>query len=176
MNQSRDMSTTPVSIAVVGQSLTTYAVVAALSKLGYACSLIYDPQKLLFAGPSLVLNDVCQTLLRELFGAIAWGLDLFGVSTSSIVAGSAVIGFAVSLGAQNLIKDLVNGILILIEDQYAVGDVIKIGSASGLVEHLNLRVTQIRNGEGSLVTIPNSSIVQVENLTRSWFDSEKKKN
>lgn len=103
-----------------------------------------------------------------LFWAFTYILNLFGVSTSSIIAGSAVIGFAISLGSQNVIKDLVNGILILVEDQYAVGDVVKIRNAAGLVENLNLRVTQIRNGEGSLVTIPNSSIVEVENLTRNW--------
>jgi small conductance mechanosensitive channel len=103
-----------------------------------------------------------------LFAAIAFILNLFGISTSSIIAGGAVIGFAVSLGSQNVIKDLVNGFLILIEDQYAVGDVVKVGTASGLVENLNLRITQIRNAEGSLVTIPNSSIVEVENLTRNW--------
>ncbi len=102
------------------------------------------------------------------FFAIASILDLFGISTSSIVAGGAVIGVAVSLGSQNVIKDLVNGFLILAEDQYAVGDVIGIGNVSGLVENLNLRVTQIRSPEGSLVTIPNSSITQVENLTRNW--------
>lgn len=103
-----------------------------------------------------------------IFTAIASILNLFGISTSSVIAGGAVIGFAVSLGSQNVIRDLVNGILILVEDQYAVGDVVKVGNATGLVENLNLRVTQIRNGEGSLVTIPNSSIVEVENLTRNW--------
>ena len=58
------------NIAIAGQSLTSYAVAAALSKLGYNCTLIYDPQKPQLDGPSLVLNDVCETLLRELFGAI----------------------------------------------------------------------------------------------------------
>ncbi len=72
MNQSKIISTTPVPIAVVGQSLTTYAVAAVLTKLGYACSLIYDPNRLKFAAPSLVLNDVCETLLRELFGEISF--------------------------------------------------------------------------------------------------------
>jgi small conductance mechanosensitive channel len=56
----------------------------------------------------------------------------------------------------------------LIEDQYAVGDVIQIGNKSGLVENLNLRVTQLRNGEGQLITIPNSNITDVSNLTRLW--------
>jgi small conductance mechanosensitive channel len=99
---------------------------------------------------------------------IIWSLGLFNVATSSIVAGGAVIGLAISFGSQSLIKDLVNGCLILIEDQFAVGDVIQIGDKGGLVEALNLRVTQLRNGEGQLITIPNSNISNVCNLTRLW--------
>jgi small conductance mechanosensitive channel len=97
-----------------------------------------------------------------------WTLGLFNVPTSSILAGGAVVGLAISFGSQSLIKDLVNGCLILIEDQFAVGDVIQIGDKSGLVENLNLRVTQLRNGEGQLITIPNSNISDVSNLTRLW--------
>jgi small conductance mechanosensitive channel len=75
---------------------------------------------------------------------------------------------AISFGSQSLVKDLVNGFLILAEDQFAIGDVIDVGSAAGLVENLNLRVTQLRSSDGELVTIPNSAITQVKNLTRSW--------
>jgi small-conductance mechanosensitive channel len=99
---------------------------------------------------------------------IIWTLSLVNLPTSSILAGGAVIGLAVSFGSQSLVKDLVNGCLILIEDQFAVGDVIEIGDKSGLVENLNLRVTQLRNGEGQLITIPNSNITDVRNLTRLW--------
>lgn len=95
-------------------------------------------------------------------------LNAFNMPTSSILAGGAVIGIAISLGSQSLIKDLVNGCLILMEDQFAVGDVIEIGDKSGLVENLNLRVTQLRNNEGKLITIPNSNIMNVSNLTRLW--------
>lgn len=99
---------------------------------------------------------------------ILWTLSLFDIPTSSILAGGAVIGLAISFGSQSLIKDLVNGCLILMEDQFAVGDVIQIGDKSGLVENLNLRVTQLRNAEGQLITIPNSNITDVSNLTRLW--------
>ncbi|XGV97891.1 MAG: mechanosensitive ion channel family protein [Leptolyngbya sp. BL-A-14] len=99
---------------------------------------------------------------------IIWTLSLFNVPTSSILAGGAVVGLAISFGSQSLIKDLVNGCLILMEDQFAVGDVVQIGDKSGLVEKLNLRVTQLRNGEGELITIPNSNISDVRNLTRLW--------
>lgn len=99
---------------------------------------------------------------------IIWTLSLFSIPTGSILAGGAVIGLAVSFGFQSLVKDLVNGCLILIEDQFAVGDVVQIGEKSGLVENLNLRVTQLRNSEGQLITIPNSNITDVSNLTRLW--------
>ncbi|MFL9465662.1 mechanosensitive ion channel family protein [Tolypothrix campylonemoides VB511288_2] len=99
---------------------------------------------------------------------IIWTLSLFNVPTSSIFAGGAVIAFAISFGSQSLVKDLINGCLILMEDQFAVGDVIQIGDKNGLVENLNLRVTQLRNNEGQLITIPNSNITNVSNLTRLW--------
>ena len=108
-----------------------------------------------------------STFILVMIGVI-WTLGLFNISTSSILAGGAVIGLAISFGSQSLIKDLVNGCLILIEDQYAVGDVVQIGDKSGLVENLNLRVTQLRNVEGQLITIPNSNITDVSNLTRLW--------
>ncbi|MEH2090090.1 mechanosensitive ion channel family protein [Nostoc sp.] len=133
--------------------------------------------------PSIPLSETQRIALRSAtvsgalkglitFVFITFGilrtLDIFNVPTSSILAGGAVIGIAISLGSQSLMKDLVNGCLILMEDQFAVGDVIEIGNKSGLVENLNLRVTQLRNGEGKLITIPNSNITDVNNLTRLW--------
>jgi small-conductance mechanosensitive channel len=107
------------------------------------------------------------TIVLVLFG-ILLGLQYLEVPTASLVAITSVAGLAITFGSQNLVKDLVNGFFILAEDQYAVGDVIDIGNSSGLVESLNLRVTQLRSGNGDLVTIPNSSITQVKNSTRNW--------
>lgn len=100
--------------------------------------------------------------------AILSALRSLGVPTASTVAFGSLVGLAITFGSQNLVKDLVNGFLILSEDQYAIGDVIDVGTAAGLVENLNLRVTQLRSAAGDLVTIPNSGITQVKNLTRSW--------
>jgi small conductance mechanosensitive channel len=101
--------------------------------------------------------------------AIFFTLNIIGLNTNSLLAFGALLGFAISLAAQNVIKDLVNGFLILVEDQYAIGDVIEIDEdTSGLVENLNLRVTQLRDGEGRLITLPNSQIGRVVNLTRLW--------
>jgi small conductance mechanosensitive channel len=85
-----------------------------------------------------------------------------------LLAGAGIIGLAISFAAQGLIKDIINGFLIILEDQYAVGDVIVIGDLGGLVESMNLRVTQIRNNEGQLITIPNSAISIVQNLSKEW--------
>lgn len=95
-------------------------------------------------------------------------LSYVGVPIGSVLTLGAVVALAVSLASQGLIKDLVNGFLILTEDQYAIGDWIAVGNVDGLVENMNLRITQVRNVEGRLITIPNSLISQVENLTRSW--------
>jgi small conductance mechanosensitive channel len=95
-------------------------------------------------------------------------LSIVGVELGPVLAGAGILGLALSFASQNLIKDVINGLLILWEDQYAVGDVIQIGKASGLVESLNLRITQLRNSEGRLITIPNSSITVVENLSKDW--------
>jgi small conductance mechanosensitive channel len=100
--------------------------------------------------------------------AILSVLTTVGISAGSVLAIGGLFGFAISFGSQNLVKDFVNGFLILAEDQFAIGDVIDVGSASGLVENLNLRVTQLRSSDGELVTIPNSAITEVKNLTRSW--------
>lgn len=95
-------------------------------------------------------------------------LSLLGIEILPLLAGAGIIGIGISLASQNLIKDVINGFLILFEDQYAVGDVIQVGTMSGLVESISLRITQIRNSEGRLITIPNSSITIVENLSKDW--------
>jgi small conductance mechanosensitive channel len=80
---------------------------------------------------------------------------------------------ALSFSFQNLVKDLITGFLILWEDQFAIGDTITIQNTNGylvtgLVENMNLRITQLRDLSGRLIVIPNSTITQVQNMTRSW--------
>lgn len=101
--------------------------------------------------------------------AIFFTLNILGLNTNSLLAFGALLGLAISLAAQHIIKELVNGFLVLVEDQYAICDVIEIDEdTSGLVENLNLRVTQLRDGEGRLITLPNSQISRIVNLTRLW--------
>lgn len=86
-----------------------------------------------------------------------------------VLAGAGVVGLAVGLGAQSLIRDVLAGFFILLENHFSVGDVIRVNDQySGLVEHLDLRRTVLRNQEGSVITIPNGEIRVVANLTREW--------
>ncbi|QLE52197.1 mechanosensitive ion channel family protein [Nostoc sp. C057] len=91
-----------------------------------------------------------------------------GIDIVPLLAGASLVGVALSLASQNLIKDAINGFLIILEDQYALGDVINVGDVGGLVENLNLRMTQLRDSEGRLITIPNSEIKIVANLSSRW--------
>ncbi|PSR17054.1 mechanosensitive ion channel protein MscS [filamentous cyanobacterium CCP3] len=95
-------------------------------------------------------------------------LQTLRIAPASLLAFGAVTALAISFAAQSLVKDVVNGFLILLEDQYAIGDLVTTGTTTGIVENLNLRITQIRGEDGRLVTLPNSLIAQVENLSRSW--------
>ncbi|MGB3672710.1 MAG: mechanosensitive ion channel family protein [Phormidesmis sp.] len=95
-------------------------------------------------------------------------LSTAGIQVGPLLAGAGIIGVGISLAAQSLIKDIINGFLILLEDQFGIGDVIAVGEIAGSVEALNLRITQLRDTEGRLITIPNSQIGIVQNLSKDW--------
>ncbi|MBN1283288.1 MAG: mechanosensitive ion channel family protein [Proteobacteria bacterium] len=92
----------------------------------------------------------------------------FGIDLKALLATVGIAGIAIGFGAQSLVKDIVSGIFILVEDQFAVGDVVMMGGEGGVVERMTLRITQLRNTEGMLITIPNGSIATVKNLTSEW--------
>lgn len=95
-------------------------------------------------------------------------LAMIGIDLVPLLAGAGIAGLGITLAFQSLIKDTINGCLILLEDQYAVGDVIQIGAARGVVEFMSLRITQLRSTEGRLITIPNNTITVVENSSKNW--------
>jgi small-conductance mechanosensitive channel len=91
-----------------------------------------------------------------------------GLDVSPLIAGAGVAGVAVGLGAQTLIKDVIGGFFILLEDQFAVGDAIQVGDIGGGVEKMTLRATFLRDLEGTLHVIPNGEIRIVSNRTKGW--------
>ena len=95
-------------------------------------------------------------------------LEAVGIPVGPLLGGVAVVGLAVAFGAQSLIKDYFTGFLILLEQQYMIGDVVKIGAVSGQVEKITLRVTVLRDLEGTAHFIPHGQITLVSNHTHGW--------
>lgn len=90
-------------------------------------------------------------------------LAAVGVNLAPLLASAGVVGVAIGLAAQNIVRDMLNGILILLEDQFNVGETIKIAGVSGVVESMTLRKTTLRDGDGTLYVVPNSQITTVAN-------------
>ena len=95
-------------------------------------------------------------------------LGQLGFNVSPLLASAGVVGLAVSFGSQSLVRDFVTGFFLQLEHQFALGDVIRIGTVEGTVENVTLRLVYLRDGRGALHIIPNGQILQVTNLTRAW--------
>ncbi len=113
-----------------------------------------------------VFNSALSLLI--LGGGSLMMLDEVGIPIVPLMGGAAVLGLAVAFGAQNLIKDYFSGFMVLLEDQYGINDVVKIGDVSGLVEHISLRTTVLRDLEGTVHFIPHGTITTVSNQTHGW--------
>src|SRR3984885_9607857 len=95
-------------------------------------------------------------------------LDSMGFNLGPLLASAGVAGIAVGLAAQNIVKDMFNGMLFLLEDQFNVGDTVRLAGLSGVVESMTLRKTMVRDGDGTLYVIPNSQITTVANLSADF--------
>lgn len=118
-----------------------------------------------------------RTLAGVVYSAgskIVWALALlmaaqeFGVNVLPVAAIAGLASLALGFGAQNLVRDIITGFYIILEDEYAVGDTIQVGDTIGRVEHLTLRRTVVRDARGALVTLSNGDIRTVGNLSRDW--------
>jgi len=102
------------------------------------------------------------------FIAVLLSLSALDIPIASVVTIGGIAALAIGFAAQSLVRDFLNGLLVLSEDQYVEGDFIAIGEYNGLVEHLTMRIVQLRDSTGSLITIPHSSVTQVANSSRNW--------
>jgi moderate conductance mechanosensitive channel len=116
-------------------------------------------------GQVRTLSGVIRTTGIAIIGVIAalQFLDALGVNLAPLLASAGVAGLALGLAAQNIVKDMLNGVLILIEDQFNVGDTVRLAGLAGTVEAMTLRKTTIRDADGTLYVIPNSQISTVGN-------------
>ncbi len=95
-------------------------------------------------------------------------LPLLGINMGPLLASAGIAGLAIGFGAQTLVKDFINGFFILAENQYDIGDTIRIAGVQGVVENMTLRRTVLRDADGTVHTVPSSDIIVVSNLTRDW--------
>jgi moderate conductance mechanosensitive channel len=113
-------------------------------------------------------------VLKTTLNAILWTLttlqllEILGVNLGPLLASAGVAGIALGLAAQTIVKDILNGMLVVIEDQFNVGDVVRLVGMTGTVESMSLRRTELRDGDGTLYVIPNSQITTVANLSRDF--------
>ncbi|MNR89343.1 putative MscS family protein YkuT [compost metagenome] len=111
-----------------------------------------------------ILSSTVKTVI--LFAGSLMALSEVGINVTPILASAGVVGLAVGFGAQSLVKDVVSGFFILLEDQYGMGDAVTISGHSGVVVGMNLRITQLRDADGSLITIPNGLVAIVANQSK----------
>jgi small conductance mechanosensitive channel len=118
--------------------------------------------------------ETIGALLGSVAGFAIWTVAVLmvfgelGLQLGPLLAGAGIVGIALGFGAQNLVRDFLSGIFMLIEDQYGVGDVIDAGPATGTVEGVSLRTTRLRDVEGNVWHIPNGAITRVANKSQQW--------
>ena len=114
----------------------------------------------------LVLSNLITAGL--LISAIIAILSELGIAIGALAAGAGILGAALGFGAQTLVRDFISGLFIVVEDQYGVGDFVDLGSATGVVESIGLRVTQVRDLEGTVWYVRNGEILRVGNSSQGW--------
>ncbi|TWT06259.1 mechanosensitive ion channel family protein [Planococcus sp. CPCC 101016] len=125
-------------------------------------------------GPMLYNERRQQTLSKLLSNVVAYVvyfiagvsiLSTFTIDITGLIAGAGVLGLAIGFGAQNLVRDVITGFFIIFEDQFSVGDYVRIGAAEGTVEEIGLRTTKVKAWTGELFIFPNGTITDVVNFS-----------
>ncbi len=155
-------------IAIISQSLGHRTIDRAVAKLASAD---------IKPGPGVVarqaerartIGTVLTSTLNAFIWVIAFGMILgeFGFDLGPVIASAGIIGVAIGLGAQSLVKDVLSGIFMLVEDQYGVGDQVKVGDVEGVVEKVGLRINTVRDSGGVLWFLRNGEILVIGNKSK----------
>jgi small conductance mechanosensitive channel len=113
-----------------------------------------------------IIRSICKIILLVIL-ALTISSEL-GFNIGPVLASAGIVGLAVGFGAQSLVKDVISGFFILFEDQFSIGDVVKVDDFTGVVERMTLRVTVLRNLEGQVYIVPNGNIQHVTVMTKEW--------
>ncbi|MDA0998972.1 MAG: mechanosensitive ion channel [bacterium] len=172
----------PVLVAIqsLAQFVITLAIAVSLIEAAQAVIEYFLEGRKDERGQPIAPTPQQKTLLPLGFTVVKWTviavtamviLGQFGVNIGPVLAGAGILGLAVGFGAQSLVKDIITGVFMLIEDNIAVGDVVRVKDTAGLVESFNLRSVQLRDYDGNVHVIPNSAIDVVTNFTKEYSRS-----
>jgi len=156
--------------AVLTQSFGSRAVQRAMNRLATA-DLVPGPRNIVARQKerARTIGGVLAATLKTVIWIVAIGMVLgeFGFNLGPLIASAGILGVAVGLGAQTLVRDTLSGIFMLVEDQYGVGDSVDVLDIKGTVEKVGLRVTTVRDNEGTLWYLRNGEILKVGNQSQS---------
>ena len=156
--------------AALIQSFGSRAITRAMNKLASA-DLVPGPGNIVARQKerASTIGGVLTATLKAATWIIATGMALgeFGFDLGPLIASAGIVGVALGLGAQTLVRDILSGIFMLIEDQYGVGDSVEVLEIEGVVEKVGLRVTTVRDGQGTLWYLRNGEILKVGNQSQS---------
>ncbi|MBU3734832.1 MAG: mechanosensitive ion channel [Candidatus Planktophila sp.] len=156
--------------AIFIQSFGSRAIARAMARLA-AADLVPGPRNIVARQKerATTLGGVLTATLKSATWIIglAMALGEFGFDLGPLIASAGVVGVAIGLGAQTLVRDILSGIFMLIEDQYGVGDRVEVLDVEGVVERVGLRVTTVRDGQGTLWYLRNGEILKVGNQSQS---------
>jgi moderate conductance mechanosensitive channel len=158
---------------IVGVFIIAFILTRLLKALSRRLSRLSTSQGLPSAMRSQQLRTISSVvysvgLFIIMFVAALQVLPLLGINMGPLLASAGIAGVAVGFGAQTLVHDFINGFFILVENQYDIGDVVKIAGVQGSVELMTLRRTVLRDADGTVHNVPSSQITVVSNLTRDW--------
>jgi len=156
--------------AALIQSFGSRAITRAMNKLA-SVDLVPGPRNIVARQKerASTIGGVLSATLKSATWVIATAMALgeFGFDLGPLIASAGIVGVALGLGAQTLVRDILSGIFMLIEDQYGVGDSVEVLEIEGVVEKVGLRVTTVRDGQGTLWYLRNGEILKVGNQSQS---------
>jgi small-conductance mechanosensitive channel len=156
--------------AMIAQAFGTRAIDRAMNRLATA-DLIPGPRNIVARQKerARTIGGVLSSTLKTVIWVVAVGMALgeFGFNLGPLIASAGILGVALGLGAQTLVRDVVSGIFMLVEDQYGVGDTVNVLDVEGIVEKVGLRITCVRDKKGTLWYVRNGEILKVGNESQS---------
>lgn len=175
-NQVYDYITNVELWVTIGQGLLKIVLILVVSTVFIRIGKLAINKVFLFRGKSPIrisarrentLSKLLENILTYVvyFITIIMVLETVGLNVGALLAGAGIVGLAVGFGAQSLVKDIITGFFIIFEDQFSVGDHIRVSNFEGTVEEIGLRTTKIKNWTGELHILPNGSIVEVTNFS-----------